>query len=566
MAILHTEFSSQDRDESRISPSDKKTYSYIRQYGDIAYDSVMAGETDWQVFCHLTELGKGILSWYDFPPRASVLQVGAGFGTLTGCLCGKCAHVTAADRSLYRAEALSVRYAARENLDIYAGDLSEIIFPEPFDYIIVIGLLERIGGGSPDESIYASYLKSLRKWLKPGGTVLFAVENRFGLRYFCGETEPHTGKAFHGLNQYRGGTPGRSFDRKEIQDMVRSAGFTRCKFYYPLPDYKLPQLIYTDARLPEKNLKERLIPYYRSGGTLVAEESELYDDIIANGVFPFFANSFLTECGTEGAGGQVLYAAVSTDRGEDRGYATVIRADGLVRKMPLYPGGRSNARRLYENILDLQAHGIPVVKHRLLEGDTLEMPCISWPTLSNYIKEIMGRDREKFLELTERIYEYILQSSSRAPEESNALPGRLGMNCEGVRFGPILKKAYMELIPLNCFYHPETGEFLYFDQEFVRENYPAGYVLFRAIYYIYCFTPNAERYYPRRLLLQKYDLEDTWEIYLEEEYRFLEEVRRKQQYKQFYQRTGADRARISENIGRLEKADDEKRDCTVWHG
>lgn len=28
----------------------------------------------------------------------------------------------------------------------------------------------------------------------------------------------------------------------------------------------------------------------------------------------------------------------------------------------------------------------------------------------------------------------------------------------------------MELIPLNCFYNPDTKEFLYFDQEFVREN------------------------------------------------------------------------------------------------
>lgn len=64
------------------------------------------------------------------------------------------------------------------------------------------------------------------------------------------------------------------------------------KFYYPLPDYKLPQLIYTDDFLPEKNLKERLIPYYSRNDTLVAVESELYDEIFGNQVFPFFQIPF----------------------------------------------------------------------------------------------------------------------------------------------------------------------------------------------------------------------------------------------------------------------------------
>lgn len=110
----------------------------------------------------------------------------------------------------------------------------------------------------------------------------------------------------------------------------------------------------------------------------------------------------------------------------------------------------------------------------------------------------------------------------------------------------------MELIPLNCFYNPQTGDFLYFDQEFVRENYPAKYVLFRAIHYIYCFTPNAEWYYPKQRLLQKYEMEDTWEIYLKEEQRFLNEVRNREQYRQFYQWTQIDRGRMLENAKRLE--------------
>ena len=633
MAILHTEFSSSVIDESNISAFDKRTYSYIEKYGDILYDPLITDETDWQVFYNLTELRKGILSWYDFPAEARVLEVGAAFGTLTGYLCRKCAHVTATDRSLYRAHAIAARYENVDNLDIYAGEVTDILFPEPFDCIVLISLLERAGGGSGDVKPYADYLAALKKWLKPGGRLLFAVENRFGLRYFCGEAEPHTRRAFDGINHYPRGTRGYSFSHKEIEKVVKAAGFGYHRFYYPLPDYKLPQLIYTDDWLPGKNLQERLIPYYRRCDTLVASESELYDDIIENGVFSFFANSFLVECGMEelqseiqqdtvekdtigknaarkenaddvknppktAASGQTVYAAVSTDRGEERAFATVIRSNGVVRKTPLYEKGRYSVRKAYENIVYLQAHGIPVVEHRLLPGDILELPFISWPTLSDYIKEIMGKDREEFLHLIDRIYEYIVLSSEQVPEELNRLPEAPGFSrpgsgaertevsrpveakdvrlegtgdikleeIEGVsqssgnhaelqtqprHFGPILKKAYMELIPLNCFYNPQTKEFLYFDQEFVRENYPAKYVLFRAIHYIYCFTPNAEQYYPKQKLWQKYEMEDTWKIYLKEEERFLNEVRNREQYKQFYRWTRIDRGRMVKNAENL---------------
>lgn len=59
MATLHTEFSTFVIDENKISAFDKKTYSYIKKYGDIPYDPVIAEETDWQIFYNLTELRKG---------------------------------------------------------------------------------------------------------------------------------------------------------------------------------------------------------------------------------------------------------------------------------------------------------------------------------------------------------------------------------------------------------------------------------------------------------------------------------------------------------------------------
>ncbi len=262
---------------------------------------------------------------------------------------------------------------------------------------------------------------------------------------------------------------------------------------------------------------------------------------------------------------RVIYAAVSTDRGRERSYATTIHANKIVRKTPLFPEGKANARNLYGNIEELKQRQIPVVAHRMLPDGSLEMPYIPWPTLSNYIKEIIKEDQEEFISILDQIYSYILKSSTQVPASDNALrflghgaekeeneETQTGLEGKAFDFGPILRKAYMELIPLNCFYNPETKEFLYFDQEFVRENYPAKYVLFRAIHYIYCFTPNAEQYYPKQELIAKYGMEDTWDIYLQEEQRFLEEVRNHRKYQQFYQWAAVDPSRIRANINRLE--------------
>jgi phosphorylcholine metabolism protein LicD/precorrin-6B methylase 2 len=557
MANLHTEFVKVNIDYNTIPEIDQLIRTYIDNNNTCVYDDIITDDNRWQVFYHLSELRTGIISWFNFKPDAKVLEIGAGFGAITGTLCKKCRHVTVTEKSLFRAESIAKRYERFDNLDIYAGNFEDTQLKQKYDYIVLIGFLENLGGGTSDKKIYAEYLRKIKDMLNSDGKILLAVENRFGLRYFCGATEPHTNRAFDGINGYPKGTSGCSFSKQELEEILELAGLKDVKFYYPLPDYKLTQLVYTDSYLPEKNLKERLIPYYLRNDTLVASENELYDDIVKNNVFPFFSNSYFVECSLDGTFCNISYAAITTDRGLYGSYTTTIHEDGFVRKMPLYQNGEENAKHLYENILDLQSRGIPVAIHTWKNGG-LELPFINQETLSNYIKGIFENKIEEVIEILDHLYAFILNSSEEVTSIENALIEHIenekGTDPSGLDWGPILRKAYIELIPLNCFY--EKGKFLFFDQEFVRRNYPAKYILFRAIHYIYCFTPNAERIFPKKYFIEKYKMVETWDYFMKEETLFLDEVRNHQLYKQFYKWSRLDKKRILDNAKRLESEEE----------
>ena len=96
----------------------------------------------------------------------------------------------------------------------------------------------------------------------------------------------------------------------------------------------------------------------------------------------------------------------------------------------------------------------------------------------------------------------------------------------------ILKRAWPDMIPFNIFFR--NGEFLYFDQEFVKEDCPAGYVLFRALYYSYLQVPELKELIPPEQMKAEYGLSEKWDDWIREEELFLKSVRRREIYRQIW--------------------------------
>jgi hypothetical protein len=370
------------------------------------------------------------------------------------------------------------------------------------------------------------------------------VENRYGLKYFCGTPDPHTGVPFAGINRYPHGSIGYSFSRQELIRIIERAELQHYKFYYPLPDYKLPQLIYSQEYIPQTSIRERVIPYYLNQATLIASELEIYDDIIDNQVFEFFSNSFLVECANAPEFCDVVYAAVSTDRGHKEAFATTIHSDDTVRKTPLYPQGEVQLRNIDANLKALAGQRIKVTSSEI-STQTLLMPYVKYDTLSDHLKKIYAKDPQQFIALFDQLYACILQSSRHIADVSTDIAG---YDSE-LDYGIILEKAYIDMVPVNCFYYDNELEF--FDQEFVKEHYPAKYVLFRALKYTYFFIGEADKHVPLSDLKTKYELTELWDLFEQEEYAFVASNRKYDEYQNFLGRAYVDKENMYENAKHL---------------
>ncbi|SHO48802.1 LicD family protein [Anaerocolumna xylanovorans] len=560
MAILNTQFEQRTNQPSKISYNDQKIINYIEKNPDGDFTEIIKQDNSWPAFFQLSEMRWGLYSWYDFGKNSTLLEIGAGFGALTGLFCHKCKNVIATEKSKVRAEALAKRFEDIHNLEICIGDVSTMNFQQKFDFIVLTGILERQGRGSSDRKVYSEYLQKLKNLLAPNGKILLALENRFGLKYICGAEEPHTGRPFDGLNHYPFGTGGYSFSKEELTVILKMAGLDVYKFYYPLPDYKTPQIIYSQNYLPQTRVGERLVPYYVKKDSLVAVETDLYDDIVENGVFEFFANSFLVECSINAKPCSVDFATVTPDRGHERGTVTAIHNNKTVTKQAIFSGGITNIRGLYNNIQDIRNRGIPAVDIKL-EGDTAIMPLVKEQMASACLKKkVLQKDIDLY-EYFERLFTYIAKSSEPVSPDCNAILQAVEEkklmrkeDAGDLDFGIILSKAYIEMIPMNAFW--VNDDFLFFDQEFVYYNYPANYVLFRALKNTYAFIPEAESLVMLDEMKKHFNLERVWDIYEKQDISFLIQIRRLEENKTFYDWSRINRERIYKKAELLNHKDE----------
>jgi len=247
---------------------------------------------------------QALLNWYPFRRNSQLLEIGAGCGALTGLFASQLKQVYVNELTVQRSDIVKRRYCDRQNIAIFAGNILDFQPDEMVDYVTLIGVLEYAGRYTKqtEHGFYEPYLALLRyvkKVLAPGGVLLLAIENKIGLKYIAGGKEDHEGMLFSSLESYPQYTGIRTFSKTELTVLLREAGFSDMQFYYPLPDYKLPQTIITDAffQLPPTMAAAsyaHIIDFSQERVPLF-DEISFAQTLLQEKIFDKFTNSFLVE-------------------------------------------------------------------------------------------------------------------------------------------------------------------------------------------------------------------------------------------------------------------------------
>lgn len=447
------------------------------------------------------------------------MEIGCGCGAVTGLLCEKCKKVTAVELSKRRAAITQLRCRDKDNLEIIVGNLNDIELKEKFDYITLIGVLEYQGTYTDSENPYRDFLGKIKTLLKDDGKLLIAIENKYGLKYWCGAMEDHTGIPFEGMNQYRfSGSKVKTFSKEELRELLVKSGFENLYFYYPLPDYKLPTVVYSERYIPKDSSLDNMIPYYvPSAHTLVMEEESIYKDIIKNNVFEFFANSFLVECSMEeNKTERIVFALMNSKRQREYRTGTKIYDSGKVVKFALESNEYIDEHLLKctENIQKLTEKGLKGLAYRVQKKE-VETDFIKLPTIADILS---GAAEEKKITYIWSLFDKLLneiEAASDAVEQKECIVYELGLDeyKEDNDYGKVLKAGYVDMIPRNGFVDWE-GDFIWFDQEWLLDNVPSRFILLRGVAETYSSFPELEKSVPIMDFMKHYGIDKHLDVFV----------------------------------------------------
>ncbi len=504
---LNLEFYNKES-EDNISEIDKEIIEkYINNYDEQDYENILFEDSRLEIVLALSEIRKNIINWYPFKEGSDVLEIGGNLGEITGELCERCNRVITIEENKKKAEAIAKRHKNKENLEIIAGNLSNIKIKEEFDYIILIGYLEKV------EKIEET-LKILKGYLKNSGKILVAIDNSLGLKYFS-----RTNLLGENITKIVGRN---LYKREELLNKIEIAGFNNQNIYYPMPDYKMANVVFSDKRPLTKNDLSRNIPYYDSKTIKFYDENQVYRKVLEeDGSNTFeFANSFFIEIfNGEYEENKIQFVAFSNMRKKMYRIKTIMEKD-YVYKYSINEISKKHIDDIKENIEILRSSNVNTLDSydnnkiisRYTEEKTLDEIII------NMVKE---GEMKKAIDLIQRFKNEIENKFERVERNNNVFDKyNIEYKDEDIEDIEFIKYGLWDLIFQNCFYI--NNEFYFYDQEWKNDNIPVDFIIYRAIKYfdrIKKYISEEELYEIVGLNRKKIDLYNELDNCIQEEIR-----------------------------------------------
>ena len=437
-----------------------------------------------------------ILNWYPFNKTQKVLEVGNKSEELTKFLIDKCSSI----QKISKIEEL-------ENIDA------------KFNIIILIGINEN------EKINLKNLVRRLEGFLEMDGRILLAVDNKFGLRFWAGNPENILEKKFTSLLGYNNEYEKiETYTKRYIETQLNEIGY-KTRFYYPLPDYRRPNVIFSDDALPEYNSIDKYNPYYTGKSDILFNEIDVFREILKTDkdMFTFFANSFLVEVIKKEKEYDTTYNYISYNNLRKEKYRLITKiSNTYVEKQIVNEKAEEHYENIKNNIKILQENNIKTVDY--IDEDKIKSKYIEQKyLLNNVLTEKLEKGQVE--EFDNIIKNYIKQISVKTYKENNYENTAFGKYEVEVKDKSIIqdlnfvKNGMWDMTFKNCFLI--DNQFYFFDQEWNEHNLPVEYILYRAILY----TISLRRFVSIEKLFDKYNLSKYITLFEQLDNKIQEEIR-----------------------------------------
>ena len=450
------------------------------------------------MFFYTTQIRENILNWYPFKENCRILEIGSGTGAVTGALLKKAKKVISVEGSRRRSEIVYYRHKKADNLEVFCGNFKRMEFSEKFDYIVLVGVFEYARMFYDSQRPFDSFIEDMKKILKDDGKILIAIENRFGIKYFCGFSEDHLKEPWIGLEGYENKKVC-TFGKEEFKRIIESHNMF-CRFYNVYPDYKLPSFIYSDdfkiSNFDLVNYKN--YNYYKD--SIIFDEKKVLQALNDNQMANDFANSFLAEITPNKDFSDINYVKFQNERNSKYQIATVL-SNTDVKKIPLSKDAVAHLTNLMNVHKELNKHNIRACNIEIKNNELIIEKIVGNTIMSNI--EIAIADKN-YIEAERLIDDFVkyLKSISKTEDNSNLLHDSLKV------FGSKINVLPISLLDLHLDNIIEKdGKYILIDQEWTdNRKLPIEYNIFVALNVLYYNIPQINKKYNIQYFYDKYKL------------------------------------------------------------
>ena len=467
---LNLDYYKEDIEYNKYENEEIIISEYLEKYEEDDYSKIINQDASVDEIKALSGIRKNIVSWYPFKENSTVLEIGAGLGEITGELCKKAKNVISIEFSKKRGEAIAKRHKDKENLEVVIGNLKGIQLEQKFDYVILIDIL---GYAKEINLSPKEILQFAKSKIKDNGIILLADENRIGMQYWTKIAE--NGESIVKHNK-------QLFTIKEVEELLKQCDLSKYKFYYVQPDTKLTNVIYTEQYLPDEENITRNIIYGKKDDIELYSQNEVYKQILHDKeLFCIFANAFFLEIfNSEIIENDIKMVSFSNMRKPEYRIKTIIKGN-KVYKTNENEKSKKHIEQIKRNIEILNASGLNTLdtynESEIISEFSTEK------TLDKAIVELMkhGNEEDAIKLINDFKHELINKFEVGSKENNVFNKYEIMYNKDDIEDLNFVKYGLWDLIFQNCFYY--NDKFYFYDQEWMEENVPLEFILYRAILY-----------------------------------------------------------------------------------